>query len=94
MSTNLQQVLELLCTDSALIFLRHENSTNGFESFRKLCQRYKLSKKTMSIGRLTNVLKPHFDKNNFEDSFSAWEDEITEYEKEARTTLSDDLLIA
>ena len=46
------------------------------------------------MGRLSKILKPFFDKGNFEDNFSAWEDEVHKYEKETATSLSDSVKIA
>ena len=49
--------------------------------------------KAKSVGRLTKILKPDFNMNAFEDTFSSWEDEILKYEKETKTQLSDDVKI-
>ena len=46
-----------------------------------------------AVGRLTKILNPGFNMDAFEDSFSAWEDEILKYEKETKTTLSDEVRI-
>ena len=71
MSRYLQWLLVSLCTDSASTFLqREETTTNGFETFRKLCQRYGLPAKNMSVGRLTTILNPNFDLYNFEDTLN------------------------
>ena len=94
MSQHLQWLLVSLCSGSASTFLRRETTMNGFESFRKLCQRYMLPSRAKSVGRLTRILKPNFNMDAFEDSFSVWEDDLVKYEKETKTKLSDDIRIA
>jgi len=94
MAVQLHWILITLLSGSASTFLRRETSTNGFECWRKLCQRYMLPSRAKAVGRLTRILKPSFNMNAFEDTFSAWEDEITRYEKETQTRLTDEVKIA
>ena len=82
MSKQLHWFLVSLCSGSALTFLQCENTMNGFESFRKLCQKYRFPVRTKSVGRLTKILTPNFNMSTFEDSLSSWEDEISKYEKD------------
>ena len=49
---------------------------------------------TRSIGYLTKLLKPTFDHNNFEESFSNWEFELQRYEADNTTRLPDQVKIA
>ena len=49
---------------------------------------------TRSIGYLTKLLKPTFDNNNFEESFSNWEFELNKYERDNSTQLPDQVKIA
>jgi len=89
MATHLQWLLVTLCNGAASTFLRRETTDNGFESYRKLCQRYMVPSKARSVGRLSKILKPDFNMNAVEDTFSSWEDEIIKYEKETKTPISD-----
>jgi len=82
-----------LCTGSASAFLRRETGQNGFESYRKLCQRYMIPGNAKSVGRLSKILRPNLNNDPFEDSFSSWEDERQKYEKETKSTLSDDVKV-
>ena len=49
---------------------------------------------TRSIGYLTKLLKPTLDPNNFEESFSNWEFELTRFERDNNTTLPDQVKVA
>jgi len=94
LAVHLQWMLVTLCTGSASAFLRRETGQNGFESYRKLCQRYMIPGNAKSVGRLSKILRPNLNNGSFEDSFSSWEDEIQKYEKETKSTLSDDVKVA
>ena len=95
-ATTLQWILVALCSGAASLLLRRETSTNGFESWRRLCQKYKLPSRARAVGRLSKILKPDFSGANtsFEDSLAAWEDEVAKYERETSTSLSDDVKFA
>ena len=93
MATHLQWLLVTLCSGAASTSLRRETTENGFESYRKLCQRYMVPSKARSVGWLSKILKPDLNMNVFEDTFSSWEDEIIKYEKETKTPISDDVKI-
>ena len=47
-----------------------------------------------SIGHLTRLLKPKFDNNNFEESFSTWEFELQRFERDNGQTRPDAVKIA
>ena len=49
-ATQLQWILVALCSGAASTLLRRETSTNGFESWRRLCERYKLPSRA-NMGR-------------------------------------------
>ena len=49
---------------------------------------------TRSIGYLTKLLKPKFDNNNFEESFTTWEIELARFERDNGSTLPDTVKIA
>ena len=46
------------------------------------------------MGYLTQLLKPTLDPNNFEESVSDWEYELTRFEKDSNTTLPDQVKVA
>ena len=46
------------------------------------------------MGHLTKLLKPTLDPNNFEESFSPCEYELTRFEKDNNTTLPDQVKVA
>ena len=56
--------------------------------------RFSLPAGTRSIGYLTKFLKPTFDANSFEESFSTWEFELNRYERDNNTQLPDQVKIA
>ena len=62
--------------------------------YRQLCIRFSIPLGTRSIGHLTRLLKPTFDKNNFDTSFSTWEFELQRFERDNGQTLSDSVKIA
>ena len=66
----------------------------GLEVYRQLCLRFSTPLGTRSIGYLTKLLKPTFDHNNFEESFSNWEFELQRYEADNTTRLPDQVKIA
>ena len=66
----------------------------GLEILRQLHNRFALPIGTRSIGYLTRLLKPTFDTNNFEESFSVWEFELNKYERDNNTQLPDAVKIA
>ena len=66
----------------------------GLEVLRQLNIRFALPVGTKSIGYLTKLLRPTFDSNNFEESFSNWEFELNKYEQDNNTQLPDQVKIA
>ena len=51
-ATTLQWILVALCNGAASLLLHRETSTNGFESWRRLCSKYKLPSRARAVGRL------------------------------------------
>ena len=62
--------------------------------YRQLRIRFSTPLGTRSIGHLTRLLKPTFDKNNFEESFSTWDFELQRFERDNGQTLPDSVKIA
>ena len=81
-ATTLQWLLVMLCSGTASVLLRRDVQQNGFESWRKLCKKYKIPSRARAVGRLTRILKPDFTGASFEDRLAQWEEENARYEKE------------
>ena len=94
LSTDLRYILINTTTGAAATVCRQYQHTIGFEMYRQLCIRFSIPLGTRSIGHLTRLLKPTFDKNNFEESFSAWEFELQRFERDNGQTLTDSVKIA
>ena len=73
LATDLKYILISATTGSAATVCRQHQHEMGLEIFRQLCQRFSIPLGTRSIGYLTKRLKPKFDNNNFEESFTTWE---------------------
>ena len=67
----------------------------GLETYRQLNNRFAVPLGYgRCIGYLTKLLKPTFESNNFEESFSNWEFKLSRYERDNNTTLPDQIKIA
>eukprot|EP00435_Cladocopium_sp_Y103_P041886 s2323_g11.t1 len=91
---NLKYILINVTTGAAATICRQYQHEIGLEIYRKLCDRFSIPTGTRSIGYLTKLLKPTFDTNNFEESFSNWEFELNRYERDNTTQLPDSIKIA
>jgi hypothetical protein len=91
---NLKYVLINITTRPAATVCRQHQQEIGLEVFRQLRDRFSIPVGTRSIGYLTKLLKPTFDTNNFEESFSNWEFELHRYERDSTTRLPDPVKIA
>ena len=94
LSTNLKYILITITSGSAATAVRQHQQEIGLEVYRQLCVRFSTPLGTRSIGYLTKLLKPTFDHNNFEESFSNWEFELQRYEAANTTRLPDPVKIA
>ena len=77
LDNNLKYALINITTGSAVTICRQHQHEIGLEILRQLHIRFALPVGTRSIGYLTKLLKPTFDTNNFEESFSNWEFELS-----------------
>ena len=91
---NLKYILISITTAAAATVCRQHQHEIGLEVYRALCNRFSIPTGTRSIGTLTRLLKPTFDTNNFEESFSNWEFELNRYERDNTTRLPDQVKIA
>ena len=95
LAANLKYVLITITTAAAAAtVVRQHHLAMGLEVYRQLCLRFSTPLGTRSIGYLTKLLKPTFDHNNFEESFSNWEFELQRYEADNTTRLPDQVKIA
>ena len=94
LASNLKYILITITTASAATVVRQHHLSMGLEVYRQLCRRFSTPLGTRSIGYLTKLLKPTFDHNNFEESFSNWEFELQRYEADNTTRLPDQVKIA
>ena len=94
LDSNLKYVLINVTTGAAATLCRQYQHEIGLEILRQLNIRFALPIGTRSIGYLTKLLKPTFDNNNFEESFSNWESELNKYERDNNTQLPDQVKIA
>jgi hypothetical protein len=92
-SRKLFYVLVTITEKAALLIVQSVTTGNGFEAWRKLCQRYKPQAQLQSMGTLTTILEVTFPELNFEDHFSFWESEIQKYESTTRERLPVDIKI-
>ena len=94
LAANLKYALITITTAAAATVVRQHHLAMGLEVYRQLCLRFSTPLGTRSIGYLTKLLKPTFDHNNFEESFSNWEFELQRYEADNTTRLPDQVKIA
>ena len=73
--SNLKYILIKITSGAATVCRQHQDAM-GLEVYKQLCNRFAIPVGTRSIGYLTRLLKPNFDNNNFEESFSTWEFEL------------------
>ena len=94
LSTDLRYILVNVCPGSAATICRQHQTHNGFEIYRQLCSRFSIPVGTRPIGYLTKLLKPTFDVNNFEETFSQWEFELNKFERDNGQALPESVKIA
>ena len=69
-ATELRYILINICTGASATICRQHQTHNGFEIYRQLRVRFSIPLGTRLIGYLTKPLKPTFDKNILEETFS------------------------
>ena len=90
---NLKYILINITSGAATVCKQYQEAM-GLEVYRQLCNRFATPVGTRSIGYLTKLLKPTFDINNFEESFSTWQFELARYERDNNAQLPDQVKIA
>ena len=94
LANNPKYILISTTTAAAATVCRQHQTAMGLEVYRQLCQRFSTPLGTRSIGYLTELPKPTFNHNNFEEWFSTWELEVEPYERDSNTQLPDKVKIA
>ena len=94
LSQEMKYILTSVTSGGAATVCRQHQHETGYEIYRQLNKRYAIPAGTRSMGYLTKLLKPTLDPNNFEESFSHWEFELTRFEQDNNTTLPDQVKVA
>ena len=94
LANNLKYILISTTSAAAATVCRQHQAAMGLEVYRQLCQCFSIPLGTRSIGYLTKLLKPTFNHNNFEESFSTWEFEVDRCEQDNNAQLPDQVTIA
>ena len=94
MAVQLQNALIAL-TDGppAKIVQKYPDTENGFETWRRLCQRYSGPNRSRATGRMSTILNYQFNQSDFETSFETWEAEIEKYDTEQPVKFPDEIKI-
>ena len=83
LSRDLRYILVSVCSGQAAVLCRqHSTQAQGLETWRQLHDRFSIPVGTRSVGYLIKLLKPQFNEQKFEESFTTWEFEIARYERD------------
>ena len=93
-SRKLHYLLSQLVKDSAKLIVRQNEDSNGFETWRRLYQKFSLPGATRSTSLLTQLLDFKFNPATFEQDFNVWETIKTRYERQSDQPLPDGVLVA
>ena len=96
-SRNLQWLLISMITGEAAKVIQTGLQVNGYETYRRLLNRYRMHVQSRVMGRLTRIIKPDWSSGKLQDNIAQWEDEISKYEREnsgKKHRLPDQLKIA
>ena len=80
LAADLRYILISVTSGAAALICRQYQQATGFEIWRQLHLRFMIPTGTRGVGYLTRLLKPTFDANSFEESFTAWEFELNRFE--------------
>ena len=89
-SRKLHYLLANLCTGSARLLVCQNEAGNGFETWRRLSQRFSLPDATRHV----SLLKWKFNTQTFEQDFNAWETVKAKYEQQTGTPIPHSVLVA
>ena len=95
LSRDLRYILVSVCSGQAAVLCRqHSTQAQGLETWRQLHDRFSIPVGTRSVGYLIKLLKPQFNEEKFEESFTTWEFEIARYERDNPAPIPDNIKIA
>ena len=94
LANNLKHILISTTSAAAAAVCRQHQAAMGLEVYRQLCQSFSIPLGIRSIGYPRKLLKPTFNHNNIEESFSTWEFEVDRHERDNNTQLPDQVKIA
>ena len=90
-----RDLLVSVCSGQAAVLCRqHSTQAQGLETWRQPHNRFSIPVGTHSVGYLTKLLKPQFNEQKFEESFTTWEFEIAQYERDNQAPIPDNIKIA
>ena len=93
-SRKLHYLLSQLVKDSVKLIVRQNEDSNGFETWRRLYQKFSLPGATRSTSLLTQLLDFKFNPATVEQDFNVWETIKTRYERQSGQPLPDGVLVA
>ena len=93
-SRKLHYLIANTCTRSARLLVRQNEVGDGFETWRRLSQRFSLPYATRHVSLLTRILEWKFNTRTFEQDFNAWETVKAKYEQQTGTPIPDSVLVA
>ena len=95
LSRDLDYILVSVCSGQAALLCRqHSTQAQGLETGRQLHNRFSIPVGTCSVGYCTKLLKPQFNEQKFEESFTTWEFEIAPYERDNQAPIPNNIKIA
>ncbi|CAE7439381.1 RE2 [Symbiodinium natans] len=93
-SRKLHYLLANLTSESALLVVRQNYDSNGFETWRRLVKKFALPDAARHVSLLTQLLDFRFGSHTFEQDFNTWETIKTKYERQTGADLPDSVLVA
>ena len=93
-SRKLHYLLSQLVKDSARLVVRQNVDSNGFETWRRLYNKFALPDATRSTALLTQLLDFKFNPSTFEQDCNVWETIKVKYETQTGQPLPDGVLVA
>ena len=86
--------LAQLVKESARLVVRQNVESNGFETWRRLYNRFALPDATRATSLLTQLLDFRFNPATFEQDFNTWETLKVKYDRQTDAELPDGVLVA
>ena len=93
-SRKVHYLLAQLVQESARLVVRQNVESNGFETWRRLYNRFALPDATRATSLLTQLLDFRFNLATFEQDFNTWETLKVKYERQTCAELPDGVLVA